>query len=207
MMSRTHIAVGVASALLVAPTGSIGSACAAVIGGSLGGIIADCDITPSKAHRDALVGRLLVAAIAAGSLAIDHWLDAGICDYLVGHLGMRLVAGVVLFCALTFAGSHTDHRSLTHSLLAMAAFCLATHLACGPLLPYFAMGYASHLLLDLTNTRGIRLLYPSKRTLGLGWCSAKGRANDAALVLGIAAATLLLVYRVGSYVGLAITFT
>lgn len=207
MMSRTHIAVGIAAALAVAPTGSPEAAVAALIGGSLGGVIADCDITPSKAHRDALVGRLLVAAIAAASLALDWRFGIGICDYLLDNLGIRLIAGVALFCALTFAGAHSDHRSFTHSLLAMAAFCLATWLACEPLLPYFAAGYASHLLLDLTNTRGISLFYPSGDKVGLDWCSAKGPANDALLVLGISAATLLFVYRVGPLIGLTLTLT
>ena len=134
-MSKTHIAVGVASALVIAHTGSVESCVAAMIGGSVGGIIADCDITPSRAHKDALIGRIIVIAVSVVSLAIDYWYGAGVCDYLVGSLGVWLIVGIVLFAALTFVGGHTDHRSFTHSLVGMAAFCGSFYLICEPLLP------------------------------------------------------------------------
>ena len=157
MMSKTHIAVGIASGLAIAQTGSVESCVAAVVGGSLGGIIADCDIHPSRAHKDALAGRLIVLGIAVVALLADRYANAGLCDYLFAYLGAPLIAGVVAFAALTFVGGHTDHRSFTHSLVAMAAFCGSVYLACAPLLPYFAIGYTSHLLLDITNKQGIRL--------------------------------------------------
>ena len=206
MMSKTHIAVGVAAGLAVAQTGLPESCVAAIVGGSIGGIMADCDITPSRAHKDALVGRLIVVALAAACLAIDYHTGAGVCDYLLGHLGARLVVGIALFVVFTGIGAHTDHRTFTHSLLAMVAFCVAVQLACPPLLPYFAAGYASHLVLDVTNKQGIRLFWPLKPKISLGLCRAKGSANTASLVLGIAAATLLLVYRFGPLIGVGIMF-
>ena len=174
------------------------TACAAaIIGGSLGGIIADCDITPSRAHKDALAGRLIVMGIAAVALLADWYADAGLCDYLVAHLGVPLIAGVALFAGLTFVGGHTDHRSFTHSLVAMACFCAAVYLACAPLLPFFALGYATHLALDVTNKQGIQLLWPLRKEMSLGLCHAKGAANNAVMVMGFAAAVLLLAYRSG----------
>ena len=206
MMSKTHIAVGVAAALVAAQTGSAESCVLAVVGGSLGGIIADCDITPSRAHKDALLGRLIVAAIAAAAFALDYWYGAGACNYLVEHLGMKLIGGIAAFAALTFIGAHTDHRSFTHSLVAMAAFCAAIWLAFEPLLPYFAIGYASHLVMDFTNTQPIRLFWPLGKGFGLGLCHAKGVANSALLVLGIAASAVLLAYRLAPLFGVAIDF-
>ena len=204
MMSKTHIAVGTAAALAIAQTGSVESCVLAVVGGSLGGIIADCDITPSKAHKDALVGRLIVIAIAVVAFAADYWYGAGACDWLVENLGLRLIAGVALFAALTFLGGHTDHRSFTHSIVAMAAFCAAVWLAFEPLLPYFAVGYASHLVMDVTNTQPIRLFWPIGKGFGLGLCHAKGAANSVLMVLGIAAAALLLAYRLAPLLGVEI---
>lgn len=196
-MSKAHIAVGMAAALAIAPTGSVESCVAAVVGGSVGGVIADCDIHPSRAHKDALVGRLIVVGIAAVALIADRYANAGLCDYLVAHLGLPLLAGVALFAVLTFAGGHTDHRSFTHSLVAMAAFCTAVYLACVPLLPYFAVGYASHLVLDLTNKQGIQLFWPLHNEVSLGLCKAKGMANTVVLIAGFAAAVLLLAYKLG----------
>ncbi|MBR0405821.1 MAG: metal-dependent hydrolase [Eggerthellaceae bacterium] len=195
MMSKTHIAVGVASALAIAHTGSVGSFVAAVVGGSIGGIIADCDITPSRAHKDALIGRLLVVGIAVVALALDYYYSAGVCDFIVGNLGMRTIMGVALFTALTFVGGHTDHRTFTHSLVAMAAFCGAIYLICQPLLPYFAIGYASHLVLDITNHQSIRLFWPARIEASLGLCRAKGTVNSIMLVVGLVACVLLAAYR------------
>lgn len=205
MMSKTHIAVGMATALAIAQTGSVESCVAAVVGGSLGGIIADCDIHPSRAHKDALVGRLIVVGIAVVALLADRYANAGLCDYLVAHLGVPLLAGVALFAALTFLGGHTDHRSFTHSLAAMACFCLAVYLAFEPLLSYFAIGYASHLALDITNKQGIQLLWPLRKNLSLGWCRAKGVANTVVMAVGFAVSVLLLAYRLGliALIGLA----
>lgn len=203
-MSKTHIAVGVASALAIAQTGSVESCVAAVIGGSIGGIIADCDITPSRVHKDALIGRIIVVFVSVASLAIDYWYGAGVCDYLVESLGVWLIAGIALFAALTFVGGHTDHRSFTHSLVGMAAFCGSFYLICEPLLPYFVIGYASHLALDVTNKQGIQLFWPFKVNVSLGLCHAKGAANTVVMVLGIAVAALLLAYRLAPLFGVSI---
>ena len=199
MMSRTHIAVGVASALAIAQTGSVESCVAAVVGGSVGGIIADCDITPSKAHKDALIGRIVVVVLAAAAMAADYWHGTGVCDFIVANFGIRPIAGVALFALLTFVGGRTDHRSFTHSLLAMGAFCVAVHLACEPLLPYFVLGYASHLVLDVTNKQGVRLFWPLHVNVSLGLCRAKGVANTVAMVLGSVLAVFMLVYRLGVF--------
>ena len=102
---------------------------------------------------------------------------------------------VALFAALTFLGGHTDHRSFTHSLVAMAAFCGAAWMVCEPLLPYFAAGYASHLVLDLMNTQPIKLFWPINKGVCLGLCHAKGMVNTVLLVVGAVASVLLLLYR------------
>ncbi len=205
-MSRTHIAVGVAAGLAIAQTGSAAACVAAVVGGSLGGVIADCDITPSRVHRDALIGRLVVGVIVVVALACDYWNDAGMCDYLVDNLGVRLVTGIVAFAALTFLGARADHRSFTHSLVAMAAFCAAVFLACEPLLPFFAAGYASHLVLDVTNTQPIRLFWPMGKGVCLGLCHAKGMTNSVLLAIGTASAALLLAYRLAPLFGVTVGF-
>jgi len=197
MMSKAHIAVGMAAALAIAQAGSVESCVAAVVGGSVGGIIADCDIHPSRAHKDALIGRLIVVGIAVVALLADRYANAGLCDYLVAHLGVPLLAGIALFAVLTFAGGHTDHRSFTHSLVAMAAFCAAVYLACAPLLPFFAVGYASHLALDIVNKQGIQLFWPLRKEVSLGLCKAKGMANTVVMIAGFAAAVLLLAYKLG----------
>lgn len=66
---------------------------------------------------------------------------------------------------------------------------------CMPLLPYFAIGYASHLVLDVTNRQDIRLFWPLRARVSLRLCHAKGMANTVIMIVGFAAAVLLLAYR------------
>ena len=51
-MSKTRIAVGIASPLAIAQTDSPESCVALIIGGSVGDIVADCDIAPNRARKD-----------------------------------------------------------------------------------------------------------------------------------------------------------
>ena len=151
------------------------------------------------------MGRLIVAGIALAAFAIDFWCGAGVCGYLVESLGAKLVGGIAVFVALTFVGAHTDHRSFTHSLVAMMGFCVAVWLAFEPMLPFFVAGYASHLVMDLTNYQPIKLLWPMRRGFGLGLCHAKRLANSVMLIVGTVATTLLLAYRLAPLFGIAIT--
>ena len=185
MMSNAHILAGVATALTLAQTGSIESCTAAVIGGSIGGIIADCDITSSHAHRDALRGRIVVGGLAAIALLVDSQTNVGLCNYLISHLGVLPITGLLLFATLTFVGRLTDHRSFTHSLIALAAFTFAVVLACQPLAPYFAMGYASHLVLDALNKQPIKLFFPFRKGVAFGICKSNGSAS--LLIQGVSA--------------------
>lgn len=197
MMGDAHIAAGAAAALLVSQPESAGACLAAIAAGAAGGVIADCDVKSSRARRDALLGRLAVAGIAAGALAADFCMGTGLCDAALAHLGARTVAGVAAFAALTFAGARTEHRSFTHSLAGMAAFCVAAWLAFPPLAHSFAAGYASHLALDLANKKGVRLLWPSKAEFALGLCRADGAANAAVTAIGTVAACLAFAMQSG----------
>lgn len=77
MMSEAHIAAGVTAALLLAQAGSPESIVAAVAGGAVGGVIADCDAKSSRARRNALMGRLAVAGIAVAALGATATLEPG----------------------------------------------------------------------------------------------------------------------------------
>ena len=76
------------------------------------------------------------------------------------------------------------------------------YLIYAPILPYFAMGYASHLVLDVTNKQGIRLFWPLSTQPSLGICTAKGIANTAVMVIGVVMAVLLLALRLAPLFGL-----
>lgn len=83
------------------------------------------------------------------------------------------------------------HRTLTHSLLGVALFMLPVWLLLGDYPNLFfalAAGYASHLLADALNTRGVPLLWPLDRPVRLlpGGVRSGGVA-EFAIALAVAA--------------------
>jgi inner membrane protein len=63
-----------------------------------------------------------------------------------------------------FLARTVGHRTLTHSLLGAAIFCVPVWLLLGGLLPGIALalisGYLSHIVADALNTWGVPLLWP-----------------------------------------------
>ena len=65
MMSRTHLAIGLATSLAVIRPGSLQECAVAVVGGAVGGVLADNDILDNDYHADALIGQLLAIGLVA----------------------------------------------------------------------------------------------------------------------------------------------
>ena len=63
MMSKTHLAMGMAVALAVVQPKQANECIAALIGGAAGGVLADIDTLDNDYKSDALVGQLLATGI------------------------------------------------------------------------------------------------------------------------------------------------
>ena len=75
--------------------------------------------------------------------------------------------------------------------LALAAFAATTYLACPPLAPYVALGFATHLVLDALTYRGLRLFWPTSHTLSARLCKTGGVVDACCLVAALAGAAAL----------------
>jgi inner membrane protein len=51
--------------------------------------------------------------------------------------------------------------------------------------PYFAVGYASHLIIDLLNRKREKILWPMKKGYSFNLCSSKGYVNKLMMAAGI----------------------
>lgn len=194
MMSKTHIAAGVAASLLVLQPHTAAACIPVILGGAIGGLVSDVDIRANHHSRDAAQGRVIDAVLAAVLLLAD-WATAGqLREYFLAHLGAEQIVGVVLFLGVSAIGMLTAHRTFTHSLLGLVLFSGALWLACAPVVPAFAVGFVSHVLLDTTNKTPVRVLYPLRRGVSLGLCRADGTVNEVLLVAGILV--------VGAYLGM-----
>ena len=194
MTGRTHLAAGIAAALaFVGPgTGSLAVAC--VVGGGLGGLVPDVDARASGQGRDARTAWIALAAIVAASLALDGVGVRALWDEVAGRIGLVQAASAMAFVGICMLGSLTPHRSFMHSALALAPLTLCVRVAFPTLATPFAIGFASHVALDLLNGRDVRVLYPLRVGFSLGLCRSGG-AVDGVLFVACALTAICLLLR------------
>ncbi len=180
MMGKTHMAVGIASALALIRPKSLGECMVAVIAGSIGGIAADSD-TLGQTHSYTTQKTVLFISLFA--LAFDFFGSMGICESIMANPTNALV-GVIIFVTLFIFSYFTHHRTFTHSLLALMLYSMAFFLIYRPFVPCFMIAYLSHLLLDMLNKRDVPILYPVDFGICLNLCPAGGKANTVLMYVG-----------------------
>lgn len=190
-MGKTHAAVGIASAFLALQPKTPKEYIAAVIGGVIGGVAADVDVKVDRSSSfmarstmDAFYGEMVAATVTACMVAVDAMKGAELIHEIQSN-GAMAYAGAVLFCVLFLAGEWSRHRDRTHSVLALLLSSAAVLMIHVPIGIAFAVGYASHLAIDLLNKQPIRLFYPLKRKIGLKLCYADGFFNEFLFTLGM----------------------
>jgi inner membrane protein len=194
MMAKAHISVGMAAAFTVMSPGSIPEALPVITGASLGCLICDLDCENKTERSDSSRWRIVMALVAAAALAEDYLLDAGMWRSLAqsgSYLWFAGIVGMMVIC--TFA-SVSKHRGFSHSLSAFALETLCIWLTFPSAAVPFAAAFASHLVLDLVNKRPVRLFYPAKKGVCLGWFYADRLADRICATLGcvwLAAAVLI----------------
>ena len=204
MTGKTHIAIGVASALAVAPlagarrgvpTGVAPQAIALALGGMVGGMMPDTATPASMGSRGTRRVWAALAVMVAALLAVDHARGSDLALGLASGFSYERLAGLAIVVATCAVGRASGHRGFSHSLVALALVGYGSWMLCRPIAAAVAVGYASHLALDLTNKRGVRLLWPWDRTLCLGLFESGCLADWTLFVLGIAAAALMVATR------------
>ncbi len=191
MMGKTHFAVGLATSLAIIQPKSFEECLIAIIGGTVGGVLADNDILDNDHRIDAFSVQFFAAAVTVTALVIDCVGRFGIWQAITENQSNATTGGVV-FAVLWLFGVLSKHRTFTHSLTALLFYTLAVAMIYQPLTAGFAAAYLSHLLLDIMNKKKIPILYP----LNFGICFklfyADGFANKVCMYLGSAVSGILL---------------
>lgn len=191
MTGRTHLAVGAATAMLAAgPAAGLAGLAIAAAGGAAGAVLPDLDVRDTAHPWRERLTRAGAAALLVGALVLDAANGASLAREAAAHGVGPLLLGVVGLVALACAARLSAHRSFSHSLLALAVLAAATYLACAPLAPYVALGFATHLILDALTYRGLRLFWPLGRGFSAGLCKTGGVVDACLLVAALAAALL-----------------
>lgn len=190
MMGKTHMAVGLAVSLAVLRPESIGECLTAIVGGTVGGVLADSDILDNDHRLDTFSVQFAALAVAAATVGLDLIFDFGICTSIEPS---RAITGGIAFVVLWILGILSKHRTFTHSLTALFLFTAAIGMIYPPICPCFAAAYISHLVLDMTNKKKLPLLYPVKFGVCFRLFYADGIANRILMTAGCAASAVLLI--------------
>lgn len=193
MLGKTHLAVGIATALAISQPHTARVCFAAIIGGAVGGVLPDVDTMRTDGKLGAPQTQAFAAAVTASLLLLDSILGTGLWKGLVGRDNQTMLIGGGLFIALWIWGYFSDHRSFTHSILAMCLFAGAVNIIYPPFSVAFLVGYGSHLLLDLLNRRPLRVLYPLDSGMCFGLCYSNKTANTIFLYAGCLAAVYFII--------------
>lgn len=195
MMSKTHLTIGIATALAAVSVSTPADCLAVLAGGAVGGVVADVDTIKNDYKADALIGELIAAGIVAVTFLVDYFFLKDITGYISDSI-WAAIGGIIGFVVIWVIGFGTDHRTFTHSIVALALFSVCTGLVYPKLGMACFWGYVSHLVLDLLNKKGIQLFYPLKPRPCFRACYADQTANKVFMYVGLGATVLLLIFRV-----------
>lgn len=180
MQGQTHLAVGAALTTLVyMPQAKDDPALVlfAVVTGVVGALIPDIDHPGSIFYVRAKSFFTLLAAYTALTLLIPLTVDETISDDNMYFI-VRSVAGLALLIITALLSYNSSHRGFSHSLLAGSFYVIGLRMLLPSFHIAFAIGFASHLFLDLLNNKPLRLFFPLVRGKCLCLCRADGVVND-----------------------------
>ena len=190
MMSRTHLAVGVGTALAITMPQNTRECCLAVMGGAIGGVLPDIDILDND--KVVLRGQMVAWGVALAAVLFDFITGGSIYRSFLFRNKETMMVGLVAFIMLFVFGVLQPHRGFTHSILGAFLYIYAIHMICPIVAPMFAAGFFSHILIDLLNKKGMRLFFPLKKGVCLRLCYANKMANECLMYLGAIVSVVLL---------------
>ncbi len=184
MTGSTHIAIGIASSLVILQPKTVPECLCAITGGMIGGMISDIDSTGKRESmdlRDDPYGWQIYTFIVIGLafiLSIDYVAGNGAVDYVLNNFRPPLWVGGIAFLGICAYGITRPHRTFTHSFIAGASYTVSLWCFCKPVAIPFAIGFASHLFIDFFNRTKVQYFWPLPIKIGLNLFPADGRLND-----------------------------
>lgn len=164
----------------------------ALLGGVVGAMLPDTDVPSSAGSKELRRAWAACSVLVAGLLLADHFLGSNLAASFVRSFSYRQLAGASIVVATCALGRASGHRGFSHSIAALVVASAGIGLLYDALTMPFAVGYASHLALDLLNKRPERLLWPSQQGLCLRLCESGHLVDGLLFVVGIVACVWLL---------------
>ena len=206
MLGHTHMAVGIATGLLLVQPKSLPELLVGVSAGAVGGLISDIDVGTSKSHKQADIITMGAALIVAIVLLADWLFKVGIQDMLMKNENfVQIFLPTMVFIGICAYGKGTHHRSFMHSFVAFILLTACVGFAVPMAAPYFGAGFLSHIFIDMFNKRKEQLFWPSKKGVCFKLCSSHGKVNKILFYSGTFLAGLCIlisiynIYDLGKY--------
>lgn len=128
---------------------------------------------------------LLTIGVVLLVLALDYFGDFGIIQRIMKNSGItRIIAGILIFVGTCAFGKEQPHRSFMHSILALIILNFSLGLIFPKIIPYFTIGFLSHLFIDSLNYKKVQIWYPLKRSVRFKLCHANGIVNTVLFIVG-----------------------
>ena len=191
MLKKTHIASGIASALILTTPSTIPNIISGIIGGAIGGWIADIDCKIIDYDKETIYDSIINGLFILLFVLLDFIIGKGICNYILSNWGISIWISLILFLLLLVFGFKSKHRTFTHSFASLIFFTICIYFLCRPMTLTFAIGYFSHIFIDLFNKKGLQLFYPLKWKFSLNICHSDKKANNILYMIMVVLSTII----------------
>ena len=192
MQGRTHLVIGTAIAAALrtsAPLPVLLTGCCAAAVGSL---IPDLDADGSKGNRGVSRVAAMILIIFVLTVLLDTYAHLSLYEEIRRQLSGRtgLIAALIFLfiCGIGLLG---PHRSVMHSITAGCLLSACVYVLLPDAWACFAAGFASHLFLDLLNSKGLPLFFPLKKRYSLKLFRAGGWVDHLLFLAGSVMLVLL----------------
>lgn len=200
MQGKTHLTVGVSSALLIMLPQSFTELAVGTAAAAVGSVICDIDQGKSVSHKYA---NYVIQYITLAIIIVNVLDFTGNGDFinlwkwiLQQNVLASKIAVFVFLLIICIFGMNQPHRGFMHSVMSL----MATGECVKFLLPmtyrYYCIAFISHIVLDLFNKKGIQILCPYPKKWCMKICSSKGKADKVIGNIGMVTMLIIVVAMV-----------
>jgi uncharacterized membrane-anchored protein YitT (DUF2179 family)/membrane-bound metal-dependent hydrolase YbcI (DUF457 family) len=156
MSGKTHLAMGVASALVIIRPMTLSDLIVCTGAAIIGSLICDIDIKTSNSRSafNTILGIIVILSIIEGY--INYRFNFSIMTMILEESNMyRLLSGIAVFIVTCIVCKEFPHRTFTHSALGVLLFSLIVFYIFPDMMMPFAVAMVSHIVLDMMNKKAV----------------------------------------------------
>ncbi len=168
------------------------------MGGAIGSLICDIDRSSDRPSRDVRQGWGIAFTVFFTAFMHEsyvYWQTFRAETIFSNPLILVCLGLLVVLLLFAINGAH---RGFSHSLLMFFASSVLVFFINRQTSLFYAIGFLTHLFLDLLNKKPVRIFYPAKG-ICLGWFYADGLANRILLLTGTGGCAALLILKYQMY--------